>query len=246
MAQVVQRIWRSGPRKVRHTAWGSTLQVDGKQERKYDAVWTKDDAQEALAARLLEREVPSPPPAASVVTFAAMTDRYLREKEAAKKKTIKADKNIIAPLLVAFGPHTPLTEITAPNIAEYRLARLTIVSPKTGKRLEPGSVNRELQVLRGLLRMAAGEECGYLQKTPTVKMEKEPEGRLRYLSEDEATRLLNECRKAAEHPISTNRSPRLHSVRPTSRPSVCATRWRRSRISAQRQHKRRRGSCPSL
>jgi hypothetical protein len=30
MAQVVQRIWRSGPRKVRRTAWGYTLQVDAK------------------------------------------------------------------------------------------------------------------------------------------------------------------------------------------------------------------------
>jgi hypothetical protein len=37
MAQVVQRTWRSGPRKVRKSAWGYTLQVNGKQERKYDA-----------------------------------------------------------------------------------------------------------------------------------------------------------------------------------------------------------------
>jgi hypothetical protein len=50
MAPVVQRIWRSGPRKVRRTAWGYTLQVDGKQERKYDAAWTKDDAVAPLVA----------------------------------------------------------------------------------------------------------------------------------------------------------------------------------------------------
>jgi integrase len=86
------------------------------------------------------------------------------------------------------------------------------VSAKTGKRLEPATVNRELQVLRGMLRMAASEDCAYLAKAPTVKMEKEPEGRLRYLSEDEATRLLEECRRSAEHPISTNRSPRLHAL----------------------------------
>lgn len=45
-----------------------------------------------------------------------MTEHYLREKEAAKKKTIRSDRNIIARLLVAFGPNTPLTEITAPKI----------------------------------------------------------------------------------------------------------------------------------
>jgi integrase len=197
---------------VRRTAWGFTLQVNGKQERKYDAAWTKDDAQEALAARLLEREVPAPPPAASVVTFKAMTERYLKEKEAAKKKTIKSDKNIIARLLLAFGPDTPLKDVTAPKIAEYRLARLTTTSPKIKRLLQPGTVNRELQVIRGLMRMAAGEDCAYLEKAPTVKMEREPEGRLRFLSEDEATRLLEECQRSAKHPNPTNRSPRLHAL----------------------------------
>jgi hypothetical protein len=105
-----------------------------------------------------------------------MTERFLLEKEAAKKKTIKSDRQIIARLLVAFGPETPLTEITAPKIADYRLARLTTTSPKIKKLIQPGTVNRELQVIRGLMRMAAGEDCGYLEKAPTVKMEKEPEG----------------------------------------------------------------------
>lgn len=67
-------------------------------------------------------------------------------------------------------------------------------------------------MIRGLLRLAASEDYGLLEKAPNVKMEKEPEGRLRYLSEAEATRLLDECRKAAEHAVSTNRSPRLHAV----------------------------------
>jgi hypothetical protein len=98
------------------------------------------------------------------VTFKAMTDRFLLEKEAAKKKTIKSDRQIIARLLVAFGPETPLTEITAPKIADYRLARLTTTSPKIKKLIQPGTVNRELQVIRGLMRMAAGEDCGYLEK----------------------------------------------------------------------------------
>jgi integrase len=212
MAQVIQRIWRSGPRKVKRVAYGYTFQdKDGKQVRVSDASWSREDAEKALAARLLNLTAPSQPDPA-IVTFKTMTDRFLLEKEAAKKKTIKSDRQIIARLLVAFGADTPLTEITSPKIAEYRLARLTTKSPKIQKLLQPGTVNRELQVLRGLLRMAAGEDCGFLEKAPTVKTEKEPEGRLRFLSEDEATRLLDECRKSAEHPNPTNRSPRLHAL----------------------------------
>ena len=141
-----------------------------------------------------------------------MTERFLKEKEAAKKKTVKADENIIARLLVHFGPDTPLTEITAPKITDYRLARLTTISPKTKRPIQNGTLNRELQVIRGVLRMAASEDYGFLQKVPKVTMEDEPEGRLRYLTEAEALRLLAECRKSAEHSHPTRRSPRLHAL----------------------------------
>jgi hypothetical protein len=40
MAQVIQRIWRSGPRKVKRVSWGFTFQRDGRQIRKYDATWS--------------------------------------------------------------------------------------------------------------------------------------------------------------------------------------------------------------
>jgi len=107
---------------------------------------------------------------------------------------------------------TPLTEITAPRIAEYRLMRLTTTSAWTGRVIEPSSVNRELSILRGLLRMAADDECDYLEQVPKVKMLKEPQGRLRFLSEPEASRLLEECRRAGHHPVSSCRSPDLYAV----------------------------------
>src|SRR5206468_12721343 len=78
--------------------------------------------------------------------------------------------------------------------------------------VEPGSANRELSVLRGLLRLAADEECGYLEKAPKVRLEREPQGRLRFLSDDERDRLLDECRKAAAHPVESCRSPFLYTV----------------------------------
>jgi integrase len=115
-------------------------------------------------------------------------------------------------ILSYFGAETPLTEILAPRIAEYRLQRLTRKSERTGHQLAPASVNRELAVLRAVLRLAADEDCGYLKKAPRVRMEKEPQGRLRFLTEAEAGRLLAVCRKAAEHPVAPRRSPQLYPV----------------------------------
>jgi hypothetical protein len=60
MAEVIKRTSRSGPRGVRKTSWGYTLQINGKQERKINAAWSEDDAEKALAARILERDVASP------------------------------------------------------------------------------------------------------------------------------------------------------------------------------------------
>ncbi|SRR5713226_8100159 len=64
MATVQKRTWLSrGPmgHKVRKVAWGYTVQVNGKQERKFAAGWTKDAARDALAARILERDTPPAP-----------------------------------------------------------------------------------------------------------------------------------------------------------------------------------------
>src|SRR5262249_12369573 len=83
---------------------------------------------------------------------------------------------------------------------------------RTERELSKGTVNRELSILRGLLNLAADDECGYLEKAPKVRLEKEPEGRLRYLSQDEATRLLHECRKAATPPNVGQRSAHLYPV----------------------------------
>jgi integrase len=213
MAQVIQRIRRSGPRKVKRVAYGFTFQdKDGKQVRVSDASWSREDAEKALATRLLNLDDVKNPPARFIVTFKQMTERYLKEKEVGRKRTLEYDRFILAKLVDHFGADTPLTEITAPRIAEYRLGRLTLASARTGRKLKPASVNRELAVLRGVLRLAADDECGYLEKAPRVRMEKEPQGRLRFLTDDEATRLLDECRKSAEHPVPPRRSLSLYPV----------------------------------
>jgi hypothetical protein len=53
MAKVTQRFWEGGPRKASRCAWGYTAQIDGKQMREFHEHWSKEDAEKALAARLL-------------------------------------------------------------------------------------------------------------------------------------------------------------------------------------------------
>src|SRR5439155_2178825 len=95
--------------------------VDGKQKRVYKAEWTRFDAEQALATALLQIEQrPKTKPAG--MTFRQAADRYLAAK--AKKLSLETDCLRLARLKAAFGAHTPLVEITAGRIAEYKIQRL--------------------------------------------------------------------------------------------------------------------------
>ena len=83
-----------------------------------------------------------------------------------------------------------MTEITAQRIAQYDRDRVTQTS-RLGRLVTASTVNRELAILRHMLRLA--EEWGYIAKVPKIRLSKEPEGRLRFLSEDEIERLLVAC-----------------------------------------------------
>lgn len=188
MARVFKRKWKSDrTRKVR-PAWGYTVQINGKQARKFSATWTQDDAQRALAARLLEREAAAAPP--PVKTFADVAREYLEFKRAKGKRSIVEDERDLRRFTAEFGADTPITEITAQRIAAYDRQRVTETS-RLKRPITPASVNRELATLRHLLRLA--EEWGYLERAPRIRLAKEPEGRLRYLEQEEAARLLTAC-----------------------------------------------------
>jgi len=198
MARVIRRIWKSpGPagRTVRKVAWGYTLQVNGKQERKFSAAWSKREAQEALAKRLLERDAPRDPPRPR--TLSEVAREYLEFKRAKGKRTLLDDEQRLTRLLRWFGTDTPITEITAQRIAQYDRERVTEISCR-GRPVSPSTVNRELAMLRHLLRLA--EEWGYIDKVPRIRLGKEPQGRLRYLEADEASRLLEASRRSSKNP----------------------------------------------
>jgi integrase len=194
MAEVIRRVWRSGPRRVRRVAYGYTLQVDGKQVRVTNASWTEEDAQRALAARLLGlADAPKPEVIPTGLTFAAARDRYLDVKEAERKRT-RDDRFNLERLVKWFGASMPLADMTAARIAEYRTARAKDKSLRRigAQAVSAATVNRELATLRHLLRLAA-DEWQVIDRAPMVRLLREPEGRIRWLEPDEEVRLLAAC-----------------------------------------------------
>ena len=114
MSTVQKRTWLSrGPmgHKVRKIAWGYTVQVNGKQERKFSVEWTKDAARDALAARILERDTPPAP--ATPKTFGQAAQEYLDYKRGKGKRSIRQDEQIIAKLKARLGADTQIGELTA-------------------------------------------------------------------------------------------------------------------------------------
>jgi integrase len=96
-------------------------------------------------------------------------------------------------LMAVFGEGTPLHEITASKISAYRSSRIALP-------ITPAAVNRPLALLRHLLRLAA-EEWEVIPEAPKVRLEKEPQGRLRWLTPEEASTLLDACRKHTGSPL---------------------------------------------
>src|SRR4029450_3324207 len=184
MAKVRQRTWTVPGQRTKRKAWGFvTVGEEGKQIRVFGSDWAREDAEKALSERTLKIEQPKAK--GPGVTFAQAVERYLTAK--ARKRTIDEDRRILGHLQQYFGEGPALAEITASRISEYKGHRLTSVSGAT--------VNRGLALLRHLLRLAH-DEWELLEVVPRIRMEKEPEGRLRWLTPEEATRLLKVCRES--------------------------------------------------
>src|SRR5262249_5670681 len=121
---------------------------------------------------------------------------YLAAK--ARKRSLAKDRRTLDHFKSVFGAETPLAEITASRISEYKAQRLAAASVRRkdaageATKLSAASINRPLALLRHLLRLAH-EEWEVLTVVPRIRLEKEPEGRIRWLEPDEETRLMAAC-----------------------------------------------------
>src|SRR4030095_12693801 len=167
--------------------WGL---VDGKPKRvkSYRAEWSKEQAQEALAKVLLQIEAPKPQGAG--ITLEQGAERYNQAK--ARKKSVAEMARVLESFKRDFGADTPLASITASRISEWEAGRLATTSRQTGKLLSQAAVNRPLATLRAMLRMAC-DKWEVVAKVPHIKLEKEDQSRLRWLTAGEGQGRLTAC-----------------------------------------------------
>lgn len=196
MAKVNQRSWKIPGRRTRRKAWGFTVALDGKRQKHYKAEWSQDDAEKALAELLLKIEQPKPQGAG--LTLAQAAERYLAAK--ARKRSLEADRRYMDLFKTAFGSDTPLTNVTGARISAWKAERLSTVCKQTNQIYSAAAINRPLAALRHLLRLAH-EEWEVLPAVPRVKLEREPQGRLRWLTQEEIAALLAACLKSKNHEL---------------------------------------------
>src|SRR5262249_52188606 len=171
----------SSPRSPRRGARGQCLP-------RRSGYGSRAEAQEALDD--LKHPAPAAPAPVASITLGEAFERYFQAK--ARKRSLAEDQKIAKHFKAEFGEKTPLADITASRISQYKTKRLAV---KRGElTLSAAAINRPLALLRHLLRLAC-EEWEVLSSVPKIRLEKEGQGRLRWLTPEEATNLLTKCRK---------------------------------------------------
>lgn len=118
------------------------------------------------------------------ITLAQFAEEHLAYATANKAPiSVRRDLISLVPLTAAFPGY--LSEITTKAVEEYKAKRLETVKPAT--------VNKELALRKHMFTKAS--EWSYVKQNPAkpVKLLKEPPGRLRYLTPEELTSLLDAC-----------------------------------------------------
>jgi len=138
------------------------------------------------------------------LSFRDAADRYLERLAHEDGKDLKMKKTRLNLHLVRFFGDTPLSKITSFDIERYKKTRRDEPAIKSNSRgkgkithkdrgTSPGTVNRELATLSHLLSKAL--DWGWIDRMPArIRRFKEDQGRIRYLTVEQAARLV-ECAK---------------------------------------------------
>jgi integrase len=175
--------------RVNRKRYRSTTETANKQEaKKIEA----NERSRILAGRHGIREQPD-------ITFRAFAEDYIRDHAELHKRSVSRDREILKVLNRAFGSLI-LHEITAHRIEQFKRERLAgkwrgHLHKGNPKPLRPGTVNRELDTLRGIFSKAV--EWGKLLEHPmrSVKRLKVDNRRSRILTEAEQAAVLKACPK---------------------------------------------------
>jgi integrase len=128
----------------------------------------------------------------STVTLGEFTTRYLKWCEDVKQKDHRSKKQRLGVVKANLGAETLLSKITRADIERYQAERLSAQSHRKTP-MKPATVNRELAALKHMLTKAV--EWGELRDSPArgLKLSKENNRRLRYLTPEECAKLLEAC-----------------------------------------------------
>jgi integrase len=186
--KIVKRAWKwNGQKRV---AYVFDVMVDGRRVRKQYA--GKQEAQDELDK--FRDEAKNPKPAivepTPAPTLAEAFAKFLALKS--NKKTAHEFQRVAEHLKSAFGADTRLTDITSARIADYKIERMAV--RRGGKPLTAAAINRPLGLLRNLLRQAA--KWKVITEVPEIEFEEESAGVVRFLTPEDATRLLAAARKS--------------------------------------------------
>ena len=118
-------------------------------------------------------------------SFKEMVDRYLVE-HASQKKSARAYEGYVNNLLAFFGENISISEITPSMVNQFKMKRR--------EKAKPGTINRDLSILKNCFNIAM-KQWEWVDTNPVTKipMEKEPPGRVRFLTDEEFERLCDAC-----------------------------------------------------
>jgi integrase len=124
-------------------------------------------------------------------TFGELTDKYLKHAES-YKASFNREKYSIKALRDYFGSACHISQITTWSFEKWKRER--------AKQVQPSTVNRELTILKHMLKMAVRWELASTNPAAAVSPFPLQEGRIRFLSEDEMPRLIEACRNQITSP----------------------------------------------
>jgi len=139
-------------------------------------------AEKELALIVSEMEVKPGLRRIKKITFGKMCDEYFDTFIKVNHRDSRTERYILNQLEKFFRPETWLQSVTTRQVERFKAARIKDVAPAT--------VNRNLARLKHLLNTAI--KWGYLYENPArpVKLLRENNRRLRYLTKDEMDRLI--------------------------------------------------------
>lgn len=167
--------------------WIGAYLDQGGRRRKHRLSRNEKEAREALAAlegsAIMNRRLGIRP--LVPIRFGEMADKFVEHAKTNVPRSWVRYEDSAENLRAFFGNEIWLVSIDPQQIEKFKAARV--------KEVKPGTVNRDLQALRRMFNL--GKAWDHARDNPfeRVGLFPEPAGRVRYLTQDEFTKVISHC-----------------------------------------------------